>query len=52
MKYFAGLDMSLEWTSACVVDEEGRIVREAKVLSEPDALARPIHGGLDDRGAD
>ena len=38
MKYFAGLDVSLEWTSACVVDEEGRIVREAKVLSEPDAL--------------
>ena len=39
MTYFAGLDVSLEWTSVCVVDGDGRIVREAKVLSEPDALA-------------
>ena len=39
MKYFAGLDVSLEWTSVCVVDGDGRIVREAKVPSEPDALA-------------
>ena len=38
MKYFAGLDVSLEWTSVCVVDDEGEIVREARVLSEPDAL--------------
>lgn len=38
MKYFAGLDVSLEWTSVCVVDGDGRIVREAKVPSEPDAL--------------
>ena len=39
MKYFAGPDVSLEWTSVCVVDKEGQIVRETKVLSEPDALA-------------
>lgn len=38
MKYFAGLDVSLEWTSVCVVDGDGRIVREAKVASEPCAL--------------
>ena len=38
MKHFAGLDVSLEWTSVCVVDEVGQIVREAKVLSEPEAL--------------
>ena len=38
MTYFAGLDVSLEWTSVCVVDGDGGIVREAKVLSEPDAL--------------
>ena len=38
MTYFAGLDVSLEWTSVCVVDGDGQIVREAKVLSEPDAL--------------
>ena len=34
MKHFAGLDVSLEWTSVRVVDEAGQIVREAKVLSE------------------
>ena len=28
MKYFAGLDVSLEETAICVVDESGRIVKE------------------------
>ena len=35
MKYFAGLGVSFEWTSVCVVDGDGGIVREAKVASEP-----------------
>lgn len=38
MKHYAGIDVSLEYSSVCVVDGEGKIVREAKVLSEPDAL--------------
>jgi len=38
MKQYAGIDGSLEYSSVCVVDADGRIVREAKVLSEPDAL--------------
>jgi hypothetical protein len=38
MKHFAGIDVSLELSSVCVVDGDGRIQREAKVLSEPDAL--------------
>ncbi len=38
MGYFAGLDVSLEETAICVVDETGKIVREARVASEPDAL--------------
>ena len=38
MGYFAGLDVSLEETAVCVVDETGRIVREARVVSEPEAL--------------
>ena len=33
MNYFAGLDVSLEWTSVCVVDVDGGIVREAKSTS-------------------
>ena len=38
MTYFAGLDVSLEETAICIVDAAGRIVREARVASEPDAL--------------
>ena len=40
MEQYAGLDVSLEQTSVCVVDGEGRIVCEAKVASEPAALVR------------
>jgi transposase len=36
--YFAGLDVSLEETAICIVDDTGRIVREARAASEPDAL--------------
>ncbi len=39
MKYFAGLDVSLEETSVCVVDERGEVVSEAKVASEAEAIA-------------
>ena len=38
MEHFAGLDVSVNETSICIVDEAGRIVREVKVASEPDAL--------------
>src|SRR5579863_1437196 len=38
MDYFAGLDVSVKETSVCIVDETGKIVREVKVASEPDAL--------------
>lgn len=40
MEHYAGLDVSLEQTSVCVVDVQGQVVREAKVASEPDALIR------------
>jgi transposase len=38
MDYYAGIDVSLECSSVCVVDASGKIVREAKVASEPEAL--------------
>lgn len=38
MDYYAGIDVSLEMSSVCVVDSSGKIVRETKVASEPDAL--------------
>ena len=38
MEHFAGLDVSVKETSVCIVDETGKIVREVRVASEPDAL--------------
>ena len=38
MDHYAGIDVSLEESSVCVVDGSGNIVREAKVASEPVAL--------------
>ena len=38
MEHYAAIDVSLEWSSVCVVDATGQIVREAKVLSECQAL--------------
>jgi len=38
MDHYAGIDVSLEQSSVCVVDATGQIVREAKIASEPDAL--------------
>ena len=39
MEYYAGIDVSLELSSVCVVDAKGKIVKEMKVASDPDALA-------------
>jgi transposase len=38
MEYYAGIDVSLECSSVCVMDGSGKFVREAKVASEPEAL--------------
>jgi len=38
MDYYAGIDVSLEASSVCIVDASGKIVKEAKVSSEPEAL--------------
>ena len=38
MHEYAGIDVSLEHSSVCVVDRNGKIMREAKVASDPEAL--------------
>jgi transposase len=38
MNHYAGIDVSLECASVCVVDASGKIAREGKVASEPAAL--------------
>jgi transposase len=40
VSYYVGIDVSLKESSVCVVDEKGKILREAKVLSEPEALVQ------------
>jgi transposase len=40
MEHYAGIDVSLESASVCVVDASGRIICETKVASEPDVLIR------------
>src|SRR5213083_540094 len=42
MDYFAGLDVSVKETSVCIVDDAGKIVREARVASEPEALLQVL----------
>jgi transposase len=42
MVYFAGLDVSVKETSVCIVDDAGKIVREVRVASEPEALLQVL----------
>ena len=41
-RHYVGLDVSLEMTSVCVLDEAGSIVWRGKVGSTPEALATAI----------
>ena len=43
MEDYAGIDVSLESSSVCVVDATGRVVREARVASDPTALVGWFH---------
>jgi transposase len=42
MTHFAGLDVSVNETSICIVDDAGRIVLEAKVVTEPAAIVSAL----------
>jgi transposase len=42
MDNFAGLDVSVKETSVCIVDDTGRMAREVKVASEPEALLQVL----------
>jgi transposase len=43
MAQYVGLDVSMEETSVCVLDENGSTVWEGKVVSEPEAITRALH---------
>ena len=44
MDHHVGIDVSLELSSLCVLDAGGKVVREAKVASEPKALVAFVRG--------
>ncbi len=37
---YCGLDVSLKQTALCVVDDNGRVVREAKLTTDPEVISR------------
>ena len=39
MEQYVGLDVSLKQTAVCVVDQTGKIIREATIPSDPEAIA-------------
>ncbi|MER9953818.1 hypothetical protein NKJ52_03050 [Mesorhizobium australicum] len=42
MKHYAGLDLSMESTQVCIIDENGRKLNSEKVDSTPDAIAEAL----------
>jgi hypothetical protein len=42
MEHFAGLDVSVKETSVCILDDAGKIVKEVRVASEPQALLKVL----------
>jgi transposase len=50
MEYFAGLDVGLEETSVCLVDDKGKTTYETKVVTDPEALRSALEGYADRLG--
>jgi transposase len=42
MQFFVGIDVSLDSSTICIIDERGVIIKEGKVDSDPIAIARFI----------
>src|SRR5215469_3496477 len=40
MNHYAAIDVSLELSSVCIVDATGKVVKEAKVETRPEALVK------------
>jgi len=43
MSAYAGLDVSLNETSICIVDSQGSLLLESRVASEPEAIAQSLN---------
>ena len=46
MDYYAGIDVSLEQSSVCIVDSLGKVTLETKLASEPPATSPRLIAGL------
>ena len=44
MKHSVELDVSVKETAICIVDEDGKVVRESKAATEPQAIVNPSYG--------
>ena len=42
MAHFAGLDVSIEETAVCVVDDQGTVLMQSSVATEPEAIAEAL----------
>ena len=42
MKQYVGLDVSLEQTAVCIVDEQGKALGRGKCASTPEAIAAVV----------
>ncbi len=40
MNHYAAIDVSLELASVCIVDATGKVVKETKVATRPEALVK------------
>jgi transposase len=40
VKHYAAIDVSLELSSVCIVDAAGKVVKESKVETHPEALVK------------
>ena len=50
MEYYVGLDVSMKLTAVCIVDRDGKVVRETALCTEPSSLASFLGGtGLEFR---
>ncbi|MDE2464242.1 MAG: transposase [Alphaproteobacteria bacterium] len=47
MNLYVGLDVGLNETSVCVIEQDGQSVRETKVATEPEAIPCTIEGFAD-----
>ena len=42
MEYFAGLDVSIDETAICVVDDKGGIALSSAMATDPEAIAEML----------